>query len=315
MSLKRHQSRIIIIQSLYEIDFRNIDFNDFEIVLKHNSKEFAQIDIDFFYAKNTLDNILKKRDEIDVIIQKVATEWPIEKMSIVDRNILRLGIYELLYGDTKEVPAKVAINEAIEIAKLFSGEVSGKFINGVMGTVFSELQSQNKNVENLEKKDDKFISKKEKKRREIEQMTEEEKDKLPKEILVGNIVYSKENNNVYIALVHDIFGFWTLCKGKINEGEGLKDASKRKVKEELGIESVYEKDIEKQSYIATHPDYPFIKKEVHYALVKANFEKIVSQKTGGIQDSAWFKIEDIFSLKLYEDVIHIIEKAIAEIEK
>jgi len=79
---------------------------------------------------------------LDKIIEKAAPEWPIAQISIVDRNILRIGLYELLYADKKDVPPKVAINEAIELAKTFSGPTSGKFVNGVLGTVYKQLESK-----------------------------------------------------------------------------------------------------------------------------------------------------------------------------
>ena len=79
--------------------------------------------------------------QIDKIIEKATPEWPVDQITIVDRNILRLGLYELIYGNKKEVPPKVAINEAIELAKIFSGESAGKFVNGVLGTVYRELEN------------------------------------------------------------------------------------------------------------------------------------------------------------------------------
>ena len=151
----RHQSRTIALQSLYEIDFRNIDPNLFEEVLTHNVKEFSQDDVDLTYAKALLDGILKKQKEIDAIIVKAAPEWPLDKIGTVDRNVLRLGLYELIYADKAEVPAKVAINEAIEVAKFFSGETSGKFVNGVLGAVYRELygadEANKKSEERLRK--------------------------------------------------------------------------------------------------------------------------------------------------------------------
>ncbi len=86
-----------------------------------------------------IDQVLKKHKVIDEIIEKAAPDWPIDKISIIDRNILRIGLTELLFGDRKEVPPKVAINEAIELAKTFGGENSGKFVNGVLGAVYKEI--------------------------------------------------------------------------------------------------------------------------------------------------------------------------------
>lgn len=84
--------------------------------------------------------LIKHLSKIDKVIKESAPERPIDQLSIIDRNVLRIGLYELLYADKKEVPPKVAINEAIELAKSFGGESSGKFINGVLGTVYKEVQ-------------------------------------------------------------------------------------------------------------------------------------------------------------------------------
>ena len=93
------------------------------------------------FVKSLAAGVKQHLSHIDKIIEKAAPEWPLDQITIIDRNVLRLGLYELLYGNKDEVPPKVAINEAIELAKNFSGESSGKFINGVLGTVYRELES------------------------------------------------------------------------------------------------------------------------------------------------------------------------------
>lgn len=96
------------------------------------------------FVSKLISGVLENQQSIDQIIEKAAPEWPLEQITLVDRNVLRLGLFELLYGNKEEVPPKVAINEAIELAKNFSGESSGKFVNGVLGTVYRELESQTK---------------------------------------------------------------------------------------------------------------------------------------------------------------------------
>jgi len=86
--------------------------------------------------------VVEHLKEIDAVIEKAAPEWPLAKIAIVDRNILRLGLYELLYADRNEVPPKVAINEAIEIAKNYSGPNSPKFVNGVLGTIYRQMTGE-----------------------------------------------------------------------------------------------------------------------------------------------------------------------------
>jgi len=135
----RHLSRSIVVQGLYEWDFFEKKEN-LEKILEKNIKEFAPGLEDQKLVWQITSGVVKYIKELDKIIEKVAPEWPIRQISVIDRNILRIGIYELLYTDKKEVPSKVAINEAIELAKTFSGESSGRFINGVLGTVYREIE-------------------------------------------------------------------------------------------------------------------------------------------------------------------------------
>jgi N utilization substance protein B len=126
-------------QSLYEWDFWKRDDSKLEEIVKSNIGEFGpgleSTDFIWEIIKGVLNNLAK----INEIIEKCAPEWPLDQVTIVDRNVLRIGIYELLWGKRDEVPPKVAINEAIELAKNFGGESSGRFINGVLGTIYREI--------------------------------------------------------------------------------------------------------------------------------------------------------------------------------
>ncbi len=140
---RRHLSRSIVLQSLYEWDFYG-QKKDIVGIIERNLQEFGpgldEEHTDFFWR--LVHGIVKHIKDINNIIVKAAPEWPLEKIAMIDRNILRIGLYELLYADQNEVPAKVAINEAIEIAKNYSGANSVKFINGVLGTVYREVHPQ-----------------------------------------------------------------------------------------------------------------------------------------------------------------------------
>lgn len=134
----RHLARTIILQSFYEWDFYKHTV-DLEKIVERNIKEFGPgIDEPDFVWK-IVKGMIEHLPQIDGIISKAAPEWPIDQIAIIDRNVLRIGLYELLYADKKEVPPKVAINEAIEVAKSYGGINSPKFINGVLGTVYREL--------------------------------------------------------------------------------------------------------------------------------------------------------------------------------
>ncbi|MBI4133131.1 transcription antitermination factor NusB [Candidatus Uhrbacteria bacterium] len=135
----RHLVRTVVLQSLYEWDFYG-QKADLGKILERNLAEFAPgIDEPEFAWKITT-GIAEHLAQLDEIIVKTAPEWPLDQVSIIDRNVLRIGLYELLFANPEEVPHKVAINEAIEVAKNYGGPNSGKFINGVLGTVLRELE-------------------------------------------------------------------------------------------------------------------------------------------------------------------------------
>ncbi len=141
----RHLARSIVMQSLYEWDFRNQNQGELKTILERNIKALGPGIEDAEFIYKLVSGVIKFLSKIDEIIKKAAPEWPLEQVTIVDRNVLRIGLYELLFGNRKEVPPKVAINEAIELAKTYGGESSGKFINGVLGTVYREIGEPGKN--------------------------------------------------------------------------------------------------------------------------------------------------------------------------
>lgn len=135
----RHLARTIAMQSLYEWDFA-AGQKKIEPVIEHTMHEFAPTFDDKGFIKELVDGVMERRDTIDSLIVRYAPEWPLDQITIVDRNILRLGVYELKFSEA--VPSKVAINEAIELAKSFGGESSGKFVNGVLGAIFRDMTAQ-----------------------------------------------------------------------------------------------------------------------------------------------------------------------------
>lgn len=126
-------------QALFEWDFQGKDDNQIEGIISRNVKEFAPGIEEAGFVETLVKGTLLNRSNIDALIEKCAPEWPLEQVTIIDRNILRLGIYELMHGNYSEVPPKVAINESIELAKTFGGESSARFVNGVLGTIYREM--------------------------------------------------------------------------------------------------------------------------------------------------------------------------------
>jgi len=137
----RHLSRSIAMQSLYEWDFYT-KTGDLKKIVKKNIEEFGPGLKDEGFVFQIAEGVAKYLPDLDKVLEKAAPQWPIEQISIVDRNVLRIGLYELLYANVAEVPPKVAINEAIELAKSFGGENSGRFVNGVLGTVYKEMGAE-----------------------------------------------------------------------------------------------------------------------------------------------------------------------------
>jgi N utilization substance protein B len=271
----RHLARSTVLQSLFEWDFngqRSTD--DVEAILERDVAEFAPGLGDTSFMRELLRSIIEKRKDIDTIIVKAAPDWPIEKISIIDRNILRIGLYELLFADKTEVPEKVAINEAIELAKTYGGENSSKFVNGVLGSVYKELGEPGKDA----------VSKKPKRKPEVPF------EKMPIQKLGGAVVYAKNAGQIYLAFVHDIFGHWTLSKGKIEEAEDEQQGTIREMKEELGLDVTIKQALGKNEYVASDPEKGKIRKQVNYFLAEAKYENITLGSSGGLDDARWFKI-------------------------
>ncbi|KKQ60251.1 MAG: N utilization substance protein B-like protein [Parcubacteria group bacterium GW2011_GWE2_38_18] len=152
----RHLARTIAMQSLFLWDFNGKEKQELEEIIKNNFSHFAPNFNDHGFTEVLVKGVVEHLDEINGYIIRYATEWPLEQITIVDRNVLRIGVYELIFD--QDIPAKVAINEAIEIAKAFGGESSGKFVNGVLGAIFKDLDAQGKIIK---KKEDKKVEEKE----------------------------------------------------------------------------------------------------------------------------------------------------------
>ncbi|HMS23857.1 MAG TPA: transcription antitermination factor NusB [Candidatus Saccharibacteria bacterium] len=140
MSANRHLGRIVVLQTLFEQEFRqscedkNLNLDE---VIDRNIKRYKKALKDTEFVKKTVKGIVKHQSVLDEMLQPLAPEWPIEHIARMDRLILRIGAYELLFNQDK-IPAKVAINESVELAKAFGGDNSSKFINGVLGSLYRE---------------------------------------------------------------------------------------------------------------------------------------------------------------------------------
>ncbi|KKR39280.1 MAG: N utilization substance protein B-like protein [Parcubacteria group bacterium GW2011_GWC2_40_31] len=280
----RHLSRSVALQSLFEWDFNEQEKPDKNIkeIVERNLENFAPGMMDTDFTHSLIDGVVSKRKYLDTIIEKAAPEWPISQIAAVDRNVLRIGLFELIYGDKKNVPYKVAINEAIELAKTFGGDSSGKFINGVLGTVYREMGEP-----------------------------EDGSNKDPvEEKLAGAVVYRKDGKKFLFAMVHDVFGYWTLSKGKTEENEIPEDGATRKVKEEIGLDIKIKKELGSNDYLASDPERGKVKKIVSYFLAETEDSELKLKETGGLNDLKWFELKDIIDLNMYDDIREIMAKGI-----
>lgn len=289
----RHLARSVVLQTLFEWDTTRAEESGVPEMLARNVEEFGGEDTDRAFMEALIQGVLAKREDLDLVITKAAPDWPIEKIAPVDRNILRIGLFELLFADRAQVPAKVAINEAIELAKVFGGDSSGRFVNGVLGAVYKEMGEPGKDE----------MGKKERVRRED----------LPLEKLGGAIVYAEHEGQYYLALVHDVFGRWTLSKGHIENDPSNEAGVARVVKEELGLAAKVEEMVGENEYVASHPEKGKVRKHVYFYLVQAEFESLVLKKSGGLDDAKWFRLPDILDLNFYDDMLPIVTAAVQKL--
>lgn len=141
MASNRHLGRIVALQSLYEYEFRSEAGDstvDIDTILGRNLERYSDEIEDTEFVKDIVLGVLHRSAELDEVLQPIAPEWPLAQISRVDHGVLRLGLYELLHQGEK-IPPKVAINEAVELAKAFGSDNSSKFVNGVLGTAYRTL--------------------------------------------------------------------------------------------------------------------------------------------------------------------------------
>ncbi len=293
----RHLARSVVLQVLFERDASDnvMSIDESFGRLADYGAEFGTRDSDLPFMKNLLQTAIAKQKEIDEVIVRAAPEWPLNKISAIDRNILRLGLTELLFADRTQVPAKVAINEAIELAKSFGSASSGRFVNGVLGAVYIELGEPGK-ADGTSRKSD----------------AQNHPPKMAVEELVGAVVYARDGGEIYLALVHDIFGHWTLSKGKLQPGEAEADGVKRKAKEEMGLEVTLEEQLGENEYVANDSNASGGKKRRHarYFLAQAPFTDLILKREGGLDDAQWFPLASVGDLNFYDDILPVVTRAI-----
>lgn len=242
--------------------FENDDGVLYEGVLMNRLEDIIEknklSDINSEFAKNAIGGIVDKYIEIDKIIAEVSRR-PLDSIGSIERNILRFGVFELKFGRAW-APAYV-INEAIELTKNLVNESAGKFINGVLGGLVPDEPRQ-----------------------------------LPVK-QIGGIIFNRNSETLKFALVKTAYKKWTVPKGKLSEGEDLKEGFKRAIKKKIGIEVEVIKEIHRDSFTARPPDGP-IKKEAVYFLGTTNNWVLCLEKKPGVIKANWFTYEEVKKLDL-----------------
>lgn len=297
---QRHLARSIIMQTLFDLDFNGFEEGRIESALDHSLGEFGAGIDNADFIRETTRNVVNKRKVLDEIIEKAAPDWPLEKISVTDRNILRLGLHELLFGDREQVPPKVAINEAIELAKAFGGDKSGPFVNGVLGAIYKEIGEPGKDQ----------VSKKKRVHEPLDP------SQYPVDMKGGAVVFSKdEAGTIRFAMVFDVFGYWTLSKGSIEANETPEEGTIRELKEEIGLDIKIIEKLGENEYIAHHPERGPVKKHVSYFLAQADYVPLTLEVSGGLKDAKWFELSEIGGLTMYDDVTQLLAMAVEKITK
>ena len=298
----RHLARSIAMQSLYEWDFYNFKA-DLEAIIEKNLQEFGQGLSDKAFVYELVKGVVEHLPEINNVIEKAAPQWPMEQISRINRNVLRLGLYELLYADESEVPPKVAINEAIELAKNFGSKTSGKFVNGVLGAIYKEMPK----TENREP-----VQALKTEAHDFESRGKERQSRISEEALVSGVVFRQKNKDVEIALILDAFGYWTFPKGHIEDKETLEQALAREIKEEIGLDEIkIIKELGEREYIANGLEKKQVRKKVTDFLVEAIGKiEINPGESPGIKKAKWFSLPEIEKLKKYKDCQYALEDTI-----
>ncbi|MDI9325490.1 MAG: transcription antitermination factor NusB [Alphaproteobacteria bacterium] len=274
MIFTRRDARICVVQAFYEADFlvRYDEKNIQKILERLFDEEVGNTEPYKEFALFLIHGVVVHLKDIDTIISRLAPEWPVEKINYIDKNILRLGVFELLFGKTYDTPKKVAINEALELARAFSDEKTTRFINGVLGALYKEIGDPESSIP-------------------VKRVKKS----------VGGLTFFYDKGIIVYALVHDIFGKWTLSKDKVLPEEKLENAIVRVMQQELGLTVTVEEEIGYNVYIA-HPPEGSVKKEVTYFLVRTHNNEIDMKPNEGLREVRWLTREEIERLPVYKDM-------------
>lgn len=304
--LTRSNSRQLALQTLFVLETRffgsdyeknqNTDIEKISEIYSYVFKNFYEDkssgEDDF--SKELIFGVVKNLKQIDEYIEKFAKNWSVEKTAIVDKNILRIAVYELLLSNN-EMPGKVVINEAIEVAKKYGHKKSYLFVSGLLGTLYEKM--------NLKEKDDMLNS--------LPKKTTEKKK-------VGALCFSYKNDKLRFLLVHNIFGKWTLPKGSVEQDfDNVNDALNSVLGSKINARGKTGDVIGKNEYSSVKDTRNIVKKDIAYFIfeVENPDEVKVNVKNAGLNNVKWFSEENLSEVDTYDDLRELIKKGVEIIKK
>lgn len=295
---RRHQSRELILKTLYNIDvlddlkpYTNIDYV-IEIMNKVREIDSSiESKDDTEYSKKIISAIVDRINTINDILTKAAPEWPIDKINIIDRNILRIGIYEILFASEEGTPPKVAINEAIELAKEYSGQKSFSFVNGVMGTIYKEIYNNTKIESNDHKENIKAIH------------------------IIECIPYSVDKNILYIGMILDKNKKWCFPRLEENKDKNIEENILNVLNNKFtSIESLNEyTKLTDKNITLSKKEGEKIRENTIYYLVKMEYKIINTLDNTKSISVKWIKSNEIEKLNKQHNTDEIFNKTLEKL--
>ena len=294
---RRHQSRELILKTLYNLDvlddlkpYTDINYvidtmNKIRVIDSVDSKD------DLDYSKKILSAIIDRINTINDILTKAAPEWPLDKINIIDRNILRIGIYEIIFANDEGTPPKVAINEAIELAKEYSGQKSFSFVNGVMGTIYKEIFNNKELEQNQQKENKKEIS------------------------FIECVPYSLDKNMLYLGFILDKNKKWCFPKSEEDKNKNIEENILNILNNKFDvIERINEyTKLTNKSITLSKREGEKIKENTTFYLIKMDYKIINSQNTDKSISAKWIKSNEIEKLNKQNDIEDIINKTLEKL--
>ncbi len=285
----RSAARPVIVSVLYALGQNKAYSDNVEDALSYVISEFGEPGLDTGFVHTIVDGVLKKQSILDEIIAKAAPRWT-HDMNMMDKAILRASIYELLF-ESAQTPAKVVISQAVALADQYASPENRRFVNGVLGSVYREIENSSLDAGGAT-------------------TASVDEPGVTNEYKVAAAVFSRHDDSIMIALVHDMWGYWTFPKGSVVAGMTQTESCAFKVEEEIGVPITVVEEVGTNTYTAQHPVKGTVAKNVTYFVAVTQYAPLTLTTSGGLDDVRWFPIGKIEKLHMYDDITQMVIKAL-----